>query len=65
MQDLFTESSKMTIMKQSQQGEMEIILKEGKKVKVMKVKKEQAEGMGVRLGIAYRLSDGSTIYVPE
>ena len=27
--------------------------------------REKAEGRGVRLGVAYQLEDGTTIYVPE
>jgi len=31
----------------------------------MKVTREQAAGRGLRLGTAYRLEDGSMVYVPE
>lgn len=65
LQDLFSEHSDMTILKKSSNKELEIISKKGKKIKVVKVTKEQAEGKGERLGTAYRLSDGSTIYVPD
>ncbi|QTA90830.1 DUF2149 domain-containing protein [Desulfonema magnum] len=65
LQDLFDQNTDMTIMKQSANGEMEIITKKGKKVKAMKVSKEQAKGRGHRLGIAYKLEDGSVVYVPE
>jgi hypothetical protein len=65
LQDLFDRTSEMTIMKQHQSGELEIITKKGTKVKAMKVSKTQASGKGERLGIAYRLEDGSMVYVPE
>ncbi len=65
LQDLFDQTSEMTIMKQHKSGELEIITKKGTKVKAMKVSKTQASGKGERLGIAYRLEDGSMVYVPE
>ena len=65
LQDLFDQTSEMTIMKQHESGEMEIITKKGTKVKAMKVSKTRTAGQGERLGIAYRLDDGSMVYVPE
>jgi len=65
LQDLFDETSELTIMKQSASGQLEIITKEGTKVKAMKVSESQASGQGQRLGIAYRLEDGTMVYVPE
>ena len=44
---------------------MEIITKKGNKIKAMKVTKQKAEGRGERLGIAYKLEDGTMVYVPE
>jgi hypothetical protein len=65
LQDLFDESSEVTIMKKTRDGEMEIIAKKGKKIEAMKVTKQKASGKGERLGTAYRLQDGSMVYVPE
>jgi hypothetical protein len=65
LQDLFDRTSEMTIMKQRKSGEMEIITKKGTKVKAMKVSKLKTTGRGERLGIAYRLEDGTMVYVPE
>ncbi|MBN1904202.1 MAG: DUF2149 domain-containing protein [Deltaproteobacteria bacterium] len=65
LQDLFDQKSELTIMKQSSTGEMEIITKKGTKVKAMKVSKSKASGQGERLGVAYRLEDGTMVYVPE
>jgi hypothetical protein len=65
LQDLFSEKSELTIMKKSEKGQMEIITKKGKKIKAVKVTKKRVEGRGERLGIAYRLEDGTMIYVPE
>lgn len=65
LSDLFDEKSELTIMKQNQNGAMELITKEGKKIKAVKVSRETVQGQGQRLGIAYRLKDGTMVYVPE
>lgn len=65
MQDLFDQKSKFTVMKQYEDGRMELIKKDGKKIKTVKMTKEKAFGEGERLGVAYKLKDGSTIYVPD
>lgn len=65
LQDLLSEKSEMTILKMSKNKEMEIITKKGNKIKAMKVSKQKAKGRGERLGVAYKLEDGSMVYVPE
>ena len=65
LEDLFNENSELTVIKKSKNGQMEIITKKGKKIKAVKVTKKKMEGRGERLGVAYRLEDGSMIYVPE
>lgn len=65
LEELFQEDSRVTITKQSASGAMEIILKNGKKIEAMKVTENKAKGRGERLGTAYRLQDGSMVYVPE
>lgn len=66
LQDLFSETSELTIVKQNARNqEMEIITKKGKTIKAMKVTKDKVQGRGERLGIAYKLEDGTMVYVPE
>ena len=65
LDDLLEENSTVTIAKHSASGEMEIIVKDGTRVDSMKVTTEKSKGKGTRLGIAYKLDDGSFIYVPE
>ena len=65
LQDLFSEKSDITIMKKNKNEELEIITKKGKKIKAVKVTKKKAEGRGERLGVTYRLEDGSMVYVPD
>ena len=65
LQDMFNEKSEFTMLKINKNQEMEIITKKGNKIKAMKVSKQKAEGRGERLGVAYKLEDGSMVYVPE
>ncbi|GAK51560.1 hypothetical protein U14_02805 [Candidatus Moduliflexus flocculans] len=65
LQDMFQENAEFTMMKQSANGELEIITKTKKQLKAVKVSKQQAEGRGERLGTAYKLEDGTMVYVPE
>ncbi len=65
LQDLLSEKSEVTLLKMSKNQEMEIITKKGNKIKAMKVSKQKAKGRGERLGVAYKLEDGTMVYVPE
>ena len=65
LQDLFSEKSEMTIMKRVKDDQLEIITKKGKKIEAVKVTKTKVKGRGVRLGTAYRLEDGTMVYVPD
>ena len=64
--DFFSETSEITIVKKNEDGQMEIITKKGKEIKVEKVT-DRKVGVeeGIRLGTAYQLKDGRMIYVPE
>jgi len=44
---------------------MEIIVKEGKEIKQYKANDTIGSGEGARAGIAYKMADGSFVYVPE
>ncbi|WP_300669931.1 DUF2149 domain-containing protein [Desulfoluna sp.] len=65
LHDLFNAESEMTIVKKTKDGEMEIITKKKEKIDVLKVSKSMGEGEGQRMGVAYRLEDGSMVYVPD
>lgn len=65
LQDLMSKKSNMTITKQKPNGELEIIKKRGEKVEIQRVTRQKAGGTGERLGTAYRLEDGSVVYVPD
>jgi len=65
LSDLFNEKSSFTMMRQAADGQLEIITKQGKKINAVKVTKQSAQGRGTRLGTAFRLEDGSMVYVPD
>ena len=65
LEDLLSQTSELTIVKHSANGQMEIITKKGKKIEAVKVTKEKAKGRGERLGTAYKLENGSIIYIPD
>lgn len=62
---LLDPTSNVTIVKQNDDGEMEIITKEGTQVKIQKVTDREMSGQGTRLGTAYRLANGQVVYVPD
>lgn len=65
MLDLLNPKSELTITKKNKDGQIEIITKKGKEIKVKKVTDKRMSGEGVKLGTAYQLNDGRVIYVPE
>lgn len=65
MLDFFNPESDLTIMKKNE-GQWQIITKNGKEIKVRKVTDQKIGGdEGMRLGTAYQLKSGQIIYVPE
>ena len=64
MMDLLDPSSEVTMVKKNASGELEIITKKGKDIKVSKVTDQKLSGKGERLGTAYKLPDGRVVYVP-
>lgn len=56
---------KVTVITQAGTPHMEVIVKDGTKVERFKAVAGSGEGRGVKAGIAYRLADGSLVYVPE
>lgn len=65
MMDLLNPKSEVTITRKTADGQIEIITKQGKEIKVVKVTDKKLSGKGEKLGTAYRLPDGRTVYVPE
>jgi hypothetical protein len=65
LKDLLDPQSELTMMTQSAEGEMTIITKKGTQIEAVKITRTEAEGRGVRLGVAYQLEDGSMVYLPD
>ena len=63
--DLFNQDSELIITKTMPNGELQIITKKGKEIKIEKVTETTESGKGVKLGTAYELEDGRIIYIPE
>ncbi len=53
------------VIKNPGQPSMEMLVREGKELKQYKSSGQVGEGQGAKAGTAYRLKDGSMIYVPE
>jgi hypothetical protein len=58
-------ADKVTVIKNPGQPDMEIVLKDGQKIDRYKASGKIGAGEGEKAGIAYRLKDGSMVYVPE
>jgi hypothetical protein len=56
--------AKVTITTERKDG-LQIMVKEGEKTTIRRMTKNIGSGDGERLGIAYKLPDGTVIYVPE
>jgi hypothetical protein len=56
---------KAVVVKNPGEPNMEMIVKDGKKIETYKSTDQIGAGEGTRAGIAYRLKDGSFVYVPE
>ena len=55
---------KLTIIRNEGQPNMEIITKEGQKVTRFQASGASGEGDGEKAGTAYRMKDGTMVYVP-
>lgn len=62
--ELFNPQAKVTITTEREDG-MEITVREGNKTTIRRLTQKVGSGDGVRLGVAYRLKDGTVVYVPE
>lgn len=63
--DFLSPKTEITMVRSNDNGQVEIVTKKGKQIKVKKVTDRNLQGEGTRLGTAYRLKDGKVVYVPE
>lgn len=54
-----------TLIKNPGQADMEMVVKKGETLEHYKSNGDIGEGEGAKAGVAYRLKDGSMVYVPE
>ena len=62
--NVFSEDD-VTVVKNAGKANMEVIVKKGKEIKQYKANGEIGSGEGLRAGVAYKMADGSFVYVPE
>lgn len=55
----------VTVIKNEGEPNMEIIVKEGNEVKQYKSTGQIGSGNGSKAGVAYKMKDGTIVYVPE
>ena len=55
----------VTVIKNPGKPNMEMIVKDGKKIEQYKSSGKIGQGEGAKVGVAYRLKDGTMVYVPE
>lgn len=55
----------VTMIKNPGEANMEMVIKKGEKIEHYKASEAIGQGEGNKAGIAYRMKDGSFIYVPE
>ncbi|QID19916.1 DUF2149 domain-containing protein [Nitrogeniibacter mangrovi] len=58
-------ADQVTVIRNPGAPDMELVVKDGEKIERFKADGSGGAGGGVRAGIAYRMQDGSMVYVPE
>lgn len=61
----FASDEDVTVIKNAGKPNMEIFIKEGKTMEHYTSTGDIGQGAGAKAGVAYRLKDGSMVYVPE
>lgn len=56
---------RVTVIKNPGAPDMEIVVKDGERLDRYKASGSIGQGEGTKAGVAYRLKDGSMVYVPE
>ncbi|NMG46246.1 DUF2149 domain-containing protein [Aromatoleum toluvorans] len=56
---------KLTLIRNAGRADMEIVTKDGKTIQRFQSGGATGQGKGVKAGVAYRMADGSLVYVPD
>ncbi len=59
------QSEDVTVIKNPGKANMQIIVKKGKQIEKYESTGSIGQGNGIKAGIAYKMKDGSMLYVPE
>ena len=55
----------VTVIKNAGQDDMEVIVKKGETIEHFESTGEIGGGQGTKAGVAYKMADGTMVYVPE
>ena len=55
----------VTVIKNAGEPDMEVVIKNGNTIETYQSTGEVGAGDGVKAGVAYKMADGSLVYVPE
>lgn len=58
-------AERVTVIRNPGTPDMELVVKDGERIERYRADGEGGIGEGARAGVAYRLKDGSMVYVPE
>ncbi|WP_227816121.1 DUF2149 domain-containing protein [Nitrogeniibacter aestuarii] len=58
-------ADQVTVIRNPGSPDMELVIKDGEKIERFKADGTGGAGGGERAGVAYRMKDGSMVYVPE
>ncbi|KAB2895926.1 MAG: DUF2149 domain-containing protein [Xanthomonadales bacterium] len=59
------QADNVTVISDAGTSQMQMLVKQGDKVERFRSNGKTGEGQGTRAGVAYRMQDGSVVYVPE
>jgi len=55
----------VTVIKNAGEPNMEIVIKDGETIETYQSSGDIGSGEGVKAGVAYKMADGSIVYVPD
>ncbi|MBX3689219.1 DUF2149 domain-containing protein [Dokdonella sp.] len=59
------QADNVTIVTDAGQANMEMLVKQGEKIERFRANGQSGQGEGTKAGVAWRMKDGSVVYVPE
>ncbi|MCB1567890.1 MAG: DUF2149 domain-containing protein [Xanthomonadales bacterium] len=59
------QNQNVTVITDAGQANMEMLIKQGDKIERFRANGQTGDGQGTKAGVAYKMKDGSVVYVPE